>query len=309
MKQETHDVYARINSCFALLSPSEKRVARIILSDYPLSGLEPISKVARKAHVSDPTVLRFIYKLGYTRYADFQLYLKKDLDQRIKGPLAIVPQDSSADPKDPQSYFAHYSRELRKNIEETFNSISPSEVDAILEVFSNEKKRIHIMGGQFTEAIAQYLYFHLRKMRPGVSMIFGQTVSRIDLLLDLGKKDVLVVFDVRRYQMDMLELITRAAEQVDQIILITDEWLSPIAKISDHVLSCKVSSPSRWDSLVSMCAVVEALISEVMDRNWPVVQKRLQQIEEARDEIFKISTTLGDLPDSVRNTARHRSDD
>ena len=309
MKREYHDVYGKINSCFAQLSPSEKRVARVILSDYPLSGLEPIAKVARKAHVSDPTVLRFIYKLGYSKYADFQLGLKRDLDQRIKGPLAIVPEDHQADPKDPQSYFALFSQELQKNIETTFNAISPSEIDAILDIFTNEKKRIHIMGGQFTETIAQYLYFHLRKMRPSVSMIMGQSVSRIDLLLDLGKKDVLVVFDVRRYQLDMLELITRASEQVDQIILITDEWMSPIAKLSDHVISCKVSSPSRWDSLVPMCAVVEALISEVMDRNWPVVQKRLQQIEEARDEIFTISTTLGDLPGSAHLPARHRSDD
>ncbi len=281
-----NDIYVQINERFSEFSTSEKRVARVILSDYPLSGLNSIAVIARKAHVSDPTVLRFVHKLGYRRYGEFQESLKKDLDQRIKGPLAITPADHRLDPANSETYFAHFSRELQKNIDDTFNSLSRHEIDAVLESLMDVRKHIHIIGGQFTENLARHLYFHLRKMRPKVSMIVGQSVSRIDHLLDLGKKDVLVVFDVRRYQLDIVEIMTKAKNQVDQVILITDEWLSPIAKIADHVLSCKVSSPSRWDSLVAMSAVIEALVSEIMDRNWPAVEKRLKQIEQLRDEIF-----------------------
>jgi len=302
LDMDIHDIYNLITAQFDTFSPAEKRVARMLLADYPMSGLNPISVVAREASVSGPTVLRFINKLGYRRYAEFQEKLKTDLDQRMKGPLLVDPAGKDVDPEDAATYLSHFSRELQRNIDETFRSLPLDEVEAVLELFMDTKKHIHIMGGQFTENLARHLYFHLRKMRPGVSMIFGQSVSRIDLLLDLGRKDVLVVFDVRRYQLDVLELVTRAAAQADRVVLITDEWLSPGAKAADHVLSCKVSSPSRWDSLVAMSAVVEALISEFMDRRWPDVQQRLSRIEEIRDELF----SGGDEEHRKHRIPRHR---
>jgi DNA-binding MurR/RpiR family transcriptional regulator len=282
--ETTESIRKRIEHHFNELSPAERRVARVMLVNYPLSGLETIATISQKANVSDPTVLRFVAKLGYKRYIDFQTAVKQELDERMQGPLN-VQTNGAASKTDLQSYLGKFKSTIINNIEETFQGITDTEFEGVLKVLMDTKKQIHLVGGQFTDSIARYLYFHLRKMRPQVHLIQGQGPSRIDHLLDLGKKDALIVFDVRRYQPDIVEFAARASDKVGSLILITDQWLSPAAKYARFVLPCCVSSVSRWDSLVGMTALIEALMSYFAEQHWPEIKPRLSSLEKIRDGI------------------------
>lgn len=281
---KVESIQSKIESNFEEMSNAERRVARVILANYPLSGLDTIAGVSEKANVSDPTVLRLVNKLGYKRYVDFQNALKDEIDQWMQGPLSIQPE--STNPKsNAQNYLTNFKEVIKSNVEETFQSISVVEFEGILKVLMDNNKRVHLLGGEFTESISRYLYFHLRKMRPQVHLIQGQVPTRIDHLLDLGKKDILIVFDVRRYQPDIVEFATLASQKVSSLILITDQWLSPMAKHANYVLPCRVTSVSRWDSLVAMTAVIEALMSYFAELQWPKIKHRLETLEEIRKEI------------------------
>ena len=280
----SESIRKKIEHRFNDLSTAERRVARVMLVHYPLSGLETIASISQKANVSDPTVLRFVAKLGYKRYADFQSSIKQELDQQMQGPLNVETVGNGAE-SDLQSYLTEFKNIIVKNIDETFRGISKAEFEEVLKILMDPKKQIHLVGGQFTDSIARYLYFHLRKMRPQVHLIQGQWPSRIDHLLDLGKKDALIVFDVRRYQPDIVEFAERASEKVGSIILITDQWLSPAAKYAGYVLPCCVTSLSRWDSLVGMTALIEALMSYFAELHWSEIKPRLGSLEEIRDSV------------------------
>ncbi len=282
--ETVESIQRKIEHRFNDLSTAERRVARAMLVNYPLSGLETIATVAERANVSDPTVLRFIAKLGFKRYIDFQTAIKQELDQRMQGPLGIRSAAPGSQ-TDLQSYLNTFHQAITKNVEETFHGISNAEFEGVLNVLMDLKKQIHLVGGQFTDSVARYLYFHLRKMRPQVHLIQGQGPSRIDHLLDLGKKDALIVFDVRRYQPDIVEFAARASEKVGALIVITDQWLSPAAKYAGYVLSCCVTSVSRWDSLVGMTALIEALMSYFAEQHWQEIQPRLAALEEIRNDI------------------------
>jgi DNA-binding MurR/RpiR family transcriptional regulator len=54
------------------LSPAERRLARVLLASYPIAGLESVARFAERAGVSPPTVTRFITKLGFRGYPEFQ---------------------------------------------------------------------------------------------------------------------------------------------------------------------------------------------------------------------------------------------
>jgi DNA-binding MurR/RpiR family transcriptional regulator len=47
-------------------APAQRRVVRALLTEYPLTGLEPLAIVAARAGTSGPTVLRVVGKLGFT---------------------------------------------------------------------------------------------------------------------------------------------------------------------------------------------------------------------------------------------------
>jgi DNA-binding MurR/RpiR family transcriptional regulator len=98
-------------------------------------------------------------------------------------------------------------------------------------------------------------------MRPGVDAVPDGSLSRAARVLDLGAADVLVVFDFRRYEEETVNFGRRAAKQGATLILITDQWLSPLASDAAVTLPCPVESTVPFDSLTPAMAVTEALIA------------------------------------------------
>src|SRR5439155_2817804 len=70
------------------LSPAERRLARVLLASYPIAGLESVARFAERAGVSPPTVTRFITKLGFRGYPEFQESLRLEVQARLSSPLA-----------------------------------------------------------------------------------------------------------------------------------------------------------------------------------------------------------------------------
>ena len=59
----------------------------MLLSNYPFAGLETVAQFAARAGVSAPSILRFIARLGFSAYADFQRRLKEELEAQLQSPL------------------------------------------------------------------------------------------------------------------------------------------------------------------------------------------------------------------------------
>src|SRR5216683_4482681 len=69
------------------LSPAERKLARVLLASYPIAGLESVARFAERAQVSPPTVTRFITKLGFRGYPEFQETLRHEVQARLSSPL------------------------------------------------------------------------------------------------------------------------------------------------------------------------------------------------------------------------------
>src|SRR3954471_2202768 len=96
MNQRGETVSARTNAALADLSRAERRVGRALLADYPSAGLASAARLAERAEVSPPTVLRFAQSLGYEGFTDLQVALRAELSARSSGPITRLPDASSA---------------------------------------------------------------------------------------------------------------------------------------------------------------------------------------------------------------------
>jgi DNA-binding MurR/RpiR family transcriptional regulator len=269
-----------VRSRLGELTPTERRAAHVLLSNYPFAGLETVAQFASRAGVSAPSILRFISRLGFSAYADFQRRLKEELEAQLQSPLMKrTPTDRQGSP------FADFANAVVANVTQTFESIPPAEFDAILSLFADTKRRIHVVGGRFTEALALYTVRHLRVIRPEVALVEGQAATWRDQMIDFGKRDVLVIFDIRRYQEDVVVLAEEAAERGSTIVLFTDQWLSPIARVARHVISARILAPSNFDSNVAIFAVVEALVAAATKSLWEVAEARMKALEELRRKV------------------------
>ena len=95
--------------------------------------------------------------------------------------------------------------------------------------------------------------------------------------------DVLLVFDIRRYENSILQLVDLAVDQGACVVLITDPWVSPASAQAQHTLACHIEAPSAWDSTVSIMVLVETLLAAVQDLTWDVTEGRLKRLETLYD--------------------------
>ncbi|MGE8580464.1 MAG: MurR/RpiR family transcriptional regulator, partial [Burkholderia contaminans] len=100
-------------------TPSEQKVAQALLDRYPSLGLGPIASFAKQAEVSDPTVFRFVVRIGFPNYSSFQQALYGEIDTAMNSPLARMDAfHSSAGMRDSHSaIFQRLSESLATTIE------------------------------------------------------------------------------------------------------------------------------------------------------------------------------------------------
>ncbi len=239
------------------LTPAERKVARVLLADYPVRGLEPVAKVAAEAGVSAPTVIRLVTKLEFDSYGDFQQALKAELTARLSSPLSQYEVADSSDA------ISRSERVLWGGIASSFARLPRAEFDQAVRLLA-ERRGVTLIGGRFSSMLAEYLAAHLRILRSNVRVV--TSFDRVSAMLDVGRGDVLVAFDYRRYQHDTVRLATIAKQQGATLIVFTDPYLSPLAAHADVILTTSVASPSPFDALTPAVALVETVIAALIDR-------------------------------------------
>ncbi|TIU08892.1 MAG: MurR/RpiR family transcriptional regulator, partial [Mesorhizobium sp.] len=91
-----------------------------------------------------------------------------------------------------------------------------------------------------------------------------------------------VIFDIRRYQESLLRFAEKAHQRGVQIVLFTDQWLSPIARFARHVIAGRTAVPSAWDSSAALFVVAETLIGAVTRQLEAAGAKRIRDLESLR---------------------------
>ena len=62
---------------------TEKKAAHALLANYPMQGLGTVAQFAEAAGVSSPTILRFVGRLGFPGFAEFQRKLRGELESQV----------------------------------------------------------------------------------------------------------------------------------------------------------------------------------------------------------------------------------
>jgi DNA-binding MurR/RpiR family transcriptional regulator len=280
----TNDTSARVGDLVrqrqASLSPAERKLARVLLASYPIAGLESVARFAERAGVSAPTVTRFISKLGFRGYPEFQEVLRHEVQARLSSPLARFLDTEAG--RASYSLLSDALDVSAQNLQATQELLSHRDVDEVVELLADVRRRALVLGGRVSGNLARYLAGQLHLLRPGVGLVDAERSAPAQQVIDLRKGDVLVLFDYRRYQADTIETARIAAAQGGNVVLFTDPWLSPASGFARQVVVTSVETVGPFDSLVAATAVVEAVIAAVLLRLGPRAQSRMQTLERLR---------------------------
>lgn len=259
------------------MTRAEKQLANSLLDNYPVSGLGSITTVAEAAGVSTPTVVRMVQKLGFKGFTEFQSRLHQELEETISNP--ITKHERMA-PNAPGAHILNrFADAVMTNMRQSLGALDPADFDAAAKLIGDRKRSIYLAGGRITGALAEYFFTHLQVIRPGVTRMSTTPSGWPHYVLNMNKGDVLILFDIRRYERELEALARTASEVGAEIVLFTDNWGSPIGKHARHAFRLHIEAPSAWDSSVVTLLVVEALIEAVQNANWDKTRERMSTLE------------------------------
>lgn len=273
-------VEARTTAALPTLSKAERRVGRALLADYPSAGLASAARLAERAEVSPPTVLRFAQSLGYDGFADLQVSLRAELSARSNGPITRLTESPPAGGL--LDRLLQQARAQNDQAARTLSTLPESALEAAVALLADPGRTVYLHGGRFSHLLAQHLAAHLEQLRPGVRVLGDPAGTDLGALLELSRSDVMVLFDYHRYQRSAAELAHRVHRAGATVLLITDDLACPVAPEAEVVLAASSTVGTTYQSMAAGFLLTELLIPLVMDALGEPARTRMALWEEQR---------------------------
>jgi DNA-binding MurR/RpiR family transcriptional regulator len=273
-------VAARAGAALSTLSKAERRVGRALLADYPSAGLASAARLAERAEVSPPTVLRFAQSLGFDGFTDLQVALRAELSARSSGPITRLPDAPPAGGM--LERLLQQARAQKDRTAETLAQLPESALEAAVALLADTKRTVHLHGGRFSHLLAVHLAMHLEQLRPGVTVLDDPSGRDLGVMLDLPRTAVIVLFDYHRYQRSAAELASWVHRAGATVLLITDDLACPVAPEAEVVLAASSTVGTTYQSMAAGFLLTELLVPLVMDAIGESARTRMALWEDQR---------------------------
>lgn len=264
-----------INEKYDSFSKMHKRLADYILENSDKAILMPISELADESGVSEATIVRFTYKLGYSGYREFQRAL---LDS-IKYTLTTLQRlDVSRELGENELIHSQINSDVN-DINATFTNLDPTVImNAAKEI--DRSKKIFILGLRTSNFLTQYLAHYLRMMTFDVILVEGTFMEPYEYLVNMTSEDILICISLPRYSQRTIQSVKLIHNKGYRIISLTDSESSPIFNYSSISLIARCSMNSFFDSMVSPLVIINTLLLSISATTSRDVEKSFKELEE-----------------------------
>lgn len=251
------------------LTPTERRIAGLVLEDPTLLAFGTVSDLAERAQTSRPSIVRFATKLGFEGYTDLQTWIRSELSNQLTSPShRIRHQDGSVGP---------IRSAINDAIESTFETLDKPRLTALATPIANARK-VWILSGETSMAGAMVLSSGLSMIRPDVHLVQEHSAGRE--LSSAGPEDAAVVFDFTRYRRTSITAARALAEIGTSIVAITDGPLSPLAALTKNWCELKIPAVGPFDSSIPSVIAAELIVVRVVNMLGDDAHERIDRLEE-----------------------------
>ena len=275
-----NDTISRINDRFNKMSKSHKKIATFILDHYEQAAFMTAAKLGATVGISESTVVRFAYCLGYEGYPEFQ----EALAEWVKNKLNSVQKIGAKYGKSTQSEIltAVLAADM-ENINATIEHVDPQAFETAVETVLNAE-HVYIIGIRSCEPLARFLYFYLNMIRGNVILLASTSTSEIfEQMIRIDEKDAMIGISFPRYSMRTLKALEFANDRNAKVISITDTIHSPMCLYSSCNLMARSEMVSIVDSLAAPLSLINALVVALCLKRPDDVRKTLESLEDVWD--------------------------
>lgn len=277
----SRDILTVIQDSMHTFSKGQRKIANFILESYDKAAFMTASRLGQKVGVSESTVVRFAFELGYDGYPDMQRSLQKMIRNRLTTVQRIEVTNDRLGDQDLLSMVLQSDIEkIRQTLEELDRDSFYSAVDAIVSA-----RKIYIIGVRSSASIASFLHFYFNLIFDNVVLVSANTASEtFESLLRVGEGDAVIGISFPRYSSRTVQALSFARDRGATTIAITDSETSPLVPISRYTLMARSDMASFVDSLVAPLSLVNALLVAVSQRKNEDLSNTFHTLEDIWEE-------------------------
>jgi len=250
-------------------SKGQKKLADYILNNYEKAAFLTAMQLGQAVGVSESTVVRFAYGLGFSGYPEFQKNLADMVQEKIHSIERIeiaggtMPQEQVLD-----NVCKADADKILLTLESIDRQAFKLAVDDILAA-----ERVYIIGLRSCAPLATFFAYYLKLIRQDVIQVESSNTSELfEQMLRVSENDVVIGISFPRYSMRTLKAMEFANNRNAKVISITDSKHSPMNMYSSCNLFARSDMASIVDSLVAPMSVINSLIVAMcLKRNEQVI--------------------------------------
>ncbi|MCK5553681.1 MAG: MurR/RpiR family transcriptional regulator [Deltaproteobacteria bacterium] len=269
----------QIESRMAEFTPRQRALASYIIQ-YPESvGLLSISELAKKAGVSEATIVRFCHMIGYRGYTHLGREIREKIQSQLgaEGRFTLTHGNSVSASKDALSAFERVVTHEMENLAELSKNIKKHDFHRVVEWIIGAD-RVIISGCMASSSLANYFGYTLSKILPRVEVVDAPGTIPFNVLGGLGSESLVFLIAFPRYPRITVELGRWVNLKGAKIVAITDSHLSPLVPLADVPFLVPVGITSFVDSFAAAVTFINALVTELSERI-SETQQRLRQFD------------------------------
>lgn len=264
-----------IHRAYPALSPKRQQLARFLIEDEPAVAFLSAAALGSRVSTDAATVVRFARAIGFDGYAHLQQTIRRRLPRY---PTFVEKIEHDGTPSSNAAILRRALEQDSENLRRAAATIHRDDFSASVDSLV-AARRIVVAGGGVSQAPAGYFASSLRMIGLDVHEV-STGISLAHELAQLGPPDAVVGIGFYRYLATTASALRRAKARGARRIAITDNALSPLAALADHVLVVPVESTSHRVSLAAPMALVHAIVAAVAARRYDETSRSLHQVDE-----------------------------
>ncbi len=278
MQEKPKDVLELIRS--TPLSEKKRQTAKYILDNSTEAAFLTAAELARRASVSEPTVIRLATDLGFSGYPELQAALQDKLQVRLTTVHRLEGSHRYANSKSPviQSLLTDMT-----NFEATLEGLNAKTVQKVLNRLQNADKVI-ILGYKMSACLAHFFQMALKKTIDNTVAVTSATGAFQEELAYATNRSVVVAISFPRYTNAVVNDFRLAHKKPITTVAITDSVLSPLVEFADYYLLARCKAISYIDAFAAPLSMLCAISTALSIRKENESLARLQEMETLWEE-------------------------
>ncbi|WP_369282263.1 MurR/RpiR family transcriptional regulator [Oscillibacter sp. GMB15532] len=238
-------------------SKGQKRIASYIMENYDKAAFMTASKLGQLSGVSESTVVRFAYELGYAGYPALQRTLQEMIRSRLTSTQRIQVADTMMSGHD---VLSSVMRSDFDRLRMVADKADRREFDRVVDELVRAR-HVYILGVRSSFFVAGYLNFYMHLLMDNVTLVQSNTAGAIfEQIFRIGPGDVMLAISFPRYSKATINTAKFAKDRGATILAITDNELSPLGQMSSAAVLAPSEMISFVDSMVAPMSMVNALL-------------------------------------------------